>query len=372
MDQAATPSIAANGPTAVTALMRRALELAANGPADGPNPRVGCVIVSSDGVVLAEGWHRGAGTRHAETDALAQLAPGAAAGATAIVTLEPCNHTGRTGPCSEALIEAGIETVVYAVADPGARSAGGADRLRSAGVSVTGGVLVDEATAFLGDWLTAARLGRPFVTLKWASSLDGRAAAADGTSQWITGPEARADVHRRRATAGAILVGTGTVLADNPSLTARDAAGNLFPEQPIPVVVGARPVPAKAALHDHPQAVLMVASHDPAEVLQELHSRGIRHAFIEGGPTLASAFVAAGLVDEFLIYLAPTLLGGDRLALGDIGVGSITGQRRLQIVSTGQLGDDILIVARPAGPAHAGPAASGAAASRAAAAKEGN
>jgi diaminohydroxyphosphoribosylaminopyrimidine deaminase/5-amino-6-(5-phosphoribosylamino)uracil reductase len=330
-----------------TAAMRRALELAANGPATGVNPRVGCVILNPAGEVIAEGWHRGAGTRHAEVDALAQLAPGAAAGATAVVTLEPCNHTGRTGPCADALIEAGITAVLYAVADPGEHSSGGAECLRAAGVTVTGGVLVDEATDFLGDWLPAARLGRPFVTLKWASSLDGRAAAADGSSQWITGPAARADVHRRRAASAAILVGTGTVLADNPSLTARDADGALLETQPVPVVIGSRPLPRDFALNSHPQGVLRFPTHDLHEVLRDLHSRGMRTAFIEGGPTLASAFVAAGLVDEFLIYLAPTLLGGDRLALGDIGVDSIAEQRRLQIVSTEQLGDDILLTARP-------------------------
>ncbi|MEB0267804.1 bifunctional diaminohydroxyphosphoribosylaminopyrimidine deaminase/5-amino-6-(5-phosphoribosylamino)uracil reductase RibD, partial [Cryobacterium sp. 10I5] len=207
-------------------LMRRALSLAANGPATGPNPRVGCLIVDADGTVLAEGWHRGAGTAHAEVDALAHLPAGAARGATAIVTLEPCNHTGRTGPCSVALIEAGVNRVVYAVSDPGHASSGGAERLRAAGVEVVGGVLAVEAEAFLADWLVAARLGRPFVTLKWASSLDGRAAAADGSSRWITGIDARLDVHRRRAGSDAILVGTGTVLADDPALTARADDGN--------------------------------------------------------------------------------------------------------------------------------------------------
>ena len=325
--------------------MRRALQLAGNGPADGVNPRVGCVILSPAGEIIAEGWHRGAGTCHAEVDALAQLAPDAARGATAVVTLEPCNHTGRTGPCALALIDAGIGRVVYAVADPGRHSSGGADRLRAAGVDVTGGLLADEVEAFLSDWLVAARLGRPFVTLKWASSLDGRAAAADGSSRWITGPVARQDVHRRRATAGAILVGTGTALADDPSLTARDSEGTLLPHQPQPVVVGDRAVPAGAAVHRHPLAPWFVAGHDVAALLATLHERGIRRVFVEGGPTLASAFVRAGLVDEYLVYLAPTLLGGDRLALGDIGVTGIAGQRRLQIDDLVRLGDDILLIA---------------------------
>ncbi|MBG6058577.1 diaminohydroxyphosphoribosylaminopyrimidine deaminase/5-amino-6-(5-phosphoribosylamino)uracil reductase [Cryobacterium sp. MP_M5] len=327
--------------------MRRALELAANGPATGPNPRVGCVILSAGGEVLAEGWHRGAGTAHAEVDALGRLPVGGARGATAVVTLEPCNHTGRTGPCALALIEAGIARVVYAVSDPGHESSGGADRLREHGIDVLGGLLEAEVSAFLGDWLTAARLGRPFVTLKWASSLDGRAAADDGSSRWITGPEARQDVHRRRSAADAIIVGTGTALADDPALTARDAAGALLPGQPLPVVIGGRGIPADAALRSHPRAPLFFTTHDLAAVLADLHGRGIRHAFIEGGPTLASAFVAAGLVDEYLVYLAPTLLGGGRLALGDIGVTGIDGQHRLTIEHCDRLGEDVLIVARP-------------------------
>jgi len=330
------------------AAMRRALELAARGPARGVNPQVGCVILDAAGTQIAEGWHRGAGTAHAEVDALSKLAPGAAHGATAVVTLEPCNHTGRTGPCAQALIDAGIARVVYAVSDPGDESAGGAERLRAAGVAVQAGLLADESAALIADWMAAARLGRPVVTLKWASSLDGRAAADDGSSQWITGPTARSDVHRRRAASDAILVGTGTVLADDPSLTARDADGELLSEQPVPVVIGTRSLPASAALFRHPQPPLVFATTDLAEVLRDLHAHGIRHAFIEGGPTLASAFVAAGLVDRYLIYLAPTLLGGSRTALGEIGVSGIAEQHRLTIDSIERLGDDLLVVARPA------------------------
>jgi diaminohydroxyphosphoribosylaminopyrimidine deaminase/5-amino-6-(5-phosphoribosylamino)uracil reductase len=328
--------------------MRRALELATRGPATGVNPRVGCVILAPDGTPLAEGWHRGAGTAHAEVDALATLPPEAARGATAVVTLEPCNHTGRTGPCAVALIDAGIARVIYAVADPGEHSAGGAERLRAGGIQVETGVLTDDATRLIEDWLTAARLRRPFVTLKWAASLDGRAAASDGSSQWITGPAARADVHRRRATADAILIGTGTALADDPALTARDEDGQLLPAQPLPVVVGRRPIPADAEVRRHPHPPLFHPGHDLPGLLHDLRERGIRRAFVEGGPTLASAFVAAGLVDEYLIYLAPTLLGGDRLALGDIGVATIGEQRRLQLAAVDRLGDDLLLIARPA------------------------
>lgn len=328
--------------------MRRAFALAENGPPRGVNPQVGCVILSADGTFLAEGWHRGAGTPHAEVDALSQLAPGAAQGATAVVTLEPCNHQGRTGPCAEALIEAGIARVVYSVSDPGQHSSGGAERLRAAGLSVDGGLLRAEGEALLGDWLRAARLGRPVITVKWASSLDGRAAASDGSSQWITGDAARVDVHKRRSAADAIAAGTGTVLADDPSLTARGADGALLADQPVPVVFGQRATPADAALHRHPRSPLFFAGDDLLAHLAELHASGIRSLFIEGGPTLASAFIAAGLVDELLIYLAPVLLGGPKLALTDLGIPSIDQALRLELRDVVQLGTDILVIARPA------------------------
>jgi diaminohydroxyphosphoribosylaminopyrimidine deaminase/5-amino-6-(5-phosphoribosylamino)uracil reductase len=337
----------ADGPPAGDrAAMARALELATLGPAGGANPRVGCVLTAPDGTVLAEGWHRGAGTPHAEVDALAKLTEGAARGATAIVTLEPCNHTGRTGPCSEALIAAGVTRVVFALGDPDPAAQGGAARLREAGVTVEQGLLADEAAALNETWLASLRLGRPWVTVKWASSLDGRIAAVDGTSRWITGPEARADVHRRRAEHGAVLVGTGTVLADDPALTARDGA-DLRPWQPLPVVVGRRAVPEGAAIRRHPRPLLQVQDHAPAAVLGALTDAGIRSLLVEGGPTVASAFLAAGLADEVLAYLAPTLLGGDRTATGDLGVATITDQRRLTVRAVERLGDDLLVVARP-------------------------
>ncbi|WP_194397730.1 bifunctional diaminohydroxyphosphoribosylaminopyrimidine deaminase/5-amino-6-(5-phosphoribosylamino)uracil reductase RibD [Microbacterium atlanticum] len=330
--------------------MRRALELAARGPR-GVNPQVGAVLLSRDGEVLAEGWHRGAGTPHAEVDALSQLTPGAAHGATAVVTLEPCNHTGRTGPCAEALIAAGVSRVVYAVGDPGDHSSGGADRLRAAGVDVESGVSAAEATALLDSWLTVQRLGRPHVTVKWAQSLDGRAAASDGTSQWITGPVARADVHARRARADAIVAGTGTVLADDPALTARAEDGSLLSSQPVPVVVGSRAVPETAALRRHPRAFLQYAgdtgSGGLAGLLADLRRRGVQRVFVEGGPSVAASFVRDGLADELLVYVAPVLLGGDRMALHDVGVTTITEARRLAVASVTPLGDDLLIVARP-------------------------
>jgi len=325
--------------------MRHALVLAANGPALGVNPQVGCVLLDADGTIVAEGWHRGAGTPHAEVDALSKVAD--ATGLTAVVTLEPCNHTGRTGPCSLALIAAGITKVVYAISDPGVASSGGAQTLRDAGVEVVAGVLADEAEEFLHVWLTATRLQRPYVTVKWASTLDGRAAASDGSSQWITGTAARQRVHEQRAANDAILVGTGTVLADDPTLTARGDAGELLEQQPLPVVLGTRPIPGDAKLWEHPRGVLETGSRNLDEVLAWLFEQGIRRAYVEGGPTLASAFIAAGLVDEYIVYLAPKLLGGDKLAVGDLGITSINEARELRITAVESLGDDILITARP-------------------------
>ncbi|WP_042726884.1 bifunctional diaminohydroxyphosphoribosylaminopyrimidine deaminase/5-amino-6-(5-phosphoribosylamino)uracil reductase RibD [Curtobacterium sp. B8] len=337
--------------------MRRGLEIAALGPAVGDHARVGAVVLAPDGTVLAEGWHKGAGTPHAEVDAMAKVDPALLRGATAVVTLEPCNHTGRTGPCALALIEAGIGRVVYAIDDPGAHVHGGADRLRAAGVEVVSGVLASEAEAFLERWLLSIRLGRPWVTAKWASSLDGRAAAADGTSQWITGAAARQHVHEQRAAHDAILVGTGTVLADDPSLTARGDAGELLADQPLPVVFGDRPVPDGAALRRHPRGLVTLPGHDLAASLGALRGHGVHSVFVEGGPPLTSAFIAAGLVQEYLVYVAPVLLGGPRVAVDELGVGSMTDRLRLDVTSTTSLGPDLLVRARPHGAAHPGAAA---------------
>ena len=348
--------------------MRRALELAARGPADNPNPQVGCVILDPAGNIVAEGWHRGAGTPHAEVAALAALPDEWRTRAnelTAVATLEPCNHTGRTGPCAVALSEARIGTVVYSVSDPGDASSGGAATLRSAGAEVLGGVLEPEGLELLASWLerqgaVSQKLSRPRVTVKWAQTLDGRAAAADGSSQWITDPAARRDVHRRRAEADAILVGTGTLIVDDPALTARDenaTDGLLVPaaDQPSPVVLGRREIAASARVNQHPalaahglDAPLRFDGSDLEAHLTALHERGVRSVFVEGGPTIASAFIAAGLADEVLVYVAPALLGGPRLAIGDLGIESMAGIRRLSIEGIERLGDDLLIRATAA------------------------
>ena len=329
--------------------MRRALELAAMGPAFGANPRVGAVILDSTGQIIAEGWHRGAGTAHAEVDALDKIqnlrdASGKMpAGLTAVVTLEPCNHTGRTGPCSQALIDAGISRVVFASDDPGLESANGAANLRAAGIQVESGLMADESEELNRVWFTAMRNQRPFVTLKWATSIDGRAAAADGTSKWISGPESRAESHLRRSNADAILVGTGTVLADDPELTARKQDGSLYEHQPLRVIVGERELPNNLRIFNTDAETVIFKTHSLTEVLDELFRRGVRHVWVEGGPSVASRFVAENLVDEYIVYLAPMLLAGPRTALTDIGVGNISEAKHLRVLETKQLGQDIFI-----------------------------
>jgi diaminohydroxyphosphoribosylaminopyrimidine deaminase / 5-amino-6-(5-phosphoribosylamino)uracil reductase len=340
------------GKLTVQDAMTRALELALLGPAPGINPQVGAVILNSEGVVIGEGFHKGAGTAHAEVVAIEQaLAGGAvlAPGATAVVTLEPCNHTGKTGPCAKALIDAGISKVVFASSDPGDASSGGAKTLSDAGVSVESGMLKEVADQQLRVWLTSAKTKRPFVTLKWASSLDGRAAAEDGTSKWISGPESRADAHKRRSEVDAILVGTGTALIDDPELTARKSDGTLFETQPLRVVLGERELPSNLRVFNADAETITIKTQSIHGALDELHERGIKHVLVEGGPTLASRFVQLDLVDEFLVYLAPKLLGGQKLSIGSIDVPSIDDAKQLEFFEIKQLGADVLLVARQVG-----------------------
>jgi diaminohydroxyphosphoribosylaminopyrimidine deaminase / 5-amino-6-(5-phosphoribosylamino)uracil reductase len=323
--------------------MRRALALAAtDGVPRGPNPRVGCVLLDPEGHVVAEGYHRGAGTPHAEVDAL-QRAGAAARGATAVVTLEPCNHTGRTGPCSLALVEAGVARVVYAQADPNPIASGGADALIRAGIEVVGGLLAGDAMDVNDAWTFAVTHDRPLVTWKVAATLDGRIAAADGTSRWITGPEARAEVHRVRAEVDAVLIGTGTALVDDPSLTVRDAGGQAADRQPIRVVMGRRPIPKDAALRDGRAPLRTFATESPAEVLAALHADGVQHVLLEGGSTLSAAFLRAGLVDRAIWFLAPVLLGAGAPAVGDLGIATIGEAMRLRVTGITRVGQDVRV-----------------------------
>jgi diaminohydroxyphosphoribosylaminopyrimidine deaminase/5-amino-6-(5-phosphoribosylamino)uracil reductase len=330
----------------VERFMRDALELARQGPSVDPNPRVGAVVTDADGRVVGRGYHQGAGTPHAEAMALAE-AGAAARGGTAVVTLEPCNHTGRTRPCSAALLAAGVARVVYAQADPNPKAAGGAATLRAAGVSVEAGPLTQEAAELNPAWSFAVTHGRPRVVWKFAATLDGRSAAADGSSQWITGPDARADVHRLRSEAGAVLVGTGTVLADDPRLTVRQPDGTLRGQQPLRVVMGRRDLPATARVLDDTAPTWHARTHDPAEVLHGLAERGVRQVWLEGGPTVAAAFVAAGLVDEVVAYLAPTLLGSGRSAVADLGISTLGQALKLRLDEATIIGSDLRVRATP-------------------------
>ncbi|WP_066285605.1 bifunctional diaminohydroxyphosphoribosylaminopyrimidine deaminase/5-amino-6-(5-phosphoribosylamino)uracil reductase RibD [Arthrobacter sp. B6] len=306
---------------AETRAMEAALDAALRGPR-GANPLVGAVVVDAEGRHLVTGFHRGAGTAHAEADAIAQAeATGLdLRGATMLVTLEPCNHVGRTGPCAQAIIEAGITDVIYAVDDPHDPAAGGATTLRDAGVRVRSGLAAEEALELNRQWFQGVAEKRPFVTLHIAQTLDSRIAAEDGTSQWISSPESLADNHGLRGRIDAILVGTQTVLIDNPRLTARDSSGVVAGKQPLRAVMGLRAIPADAAVHGDDGRVLHLPTRDPHEALSLLFAAGIRHVMVEGGSRILSAFLAAGLVDELIVYLAPTLLGSGTPALNGLGI----------------------------------------------------
>ena len=306
-----------------------------------PNPPVGAVIVDPDGRVVGVGATEPAGGDHAEVVAL-RRAGRLAAGAIAVVTLEPCNHYGKTPPCVNALLEARVGTVIYAVADPHAIAGGGSARLSGAGVNVRSGVLAAQVAAGpLREWLHKERTGLPHVTWKYAASLDGRSAAADGSSQWISSPAARMDVHRRRATADAIVVGTGTVLADDPTLTARLPDGSLAPGQPMRVVVGMREISSEAKVLNDDSRTMVIRSHDPLEVLKALSDR--TDVLLEGGPTLAGAFLRAGVINRILAYVAPILLGGPITAVGDVGVPTLARALRWQFDGIERAGPDLVL-----------------------------
>ena len=306
-----------------------------------PNPPVGAVILDRDGQIAGVGGTEPAGSAHAEVVAL-RRAGTKAAGGTAVVTLEPCNHHGRTPPCVDALLAAGISTVVYAVGDPNPVAAGGATRLTAAGVEVVAGLAAELVrTGPLREWLHKERTGLPHVTWKYAASIDGRSAAADGSSRWITGEAARADVHRRRAAADAIVVGTGTVFADDPTLTARLPDGTLAERQPLRVVVGEREISSESNVLNDDSRTMVIRTHDPHEVLRALSDR--TDVLVEGGPTLAGAFLRAGVINRILAYVAPILLGGPVIAVDDVGVTSIGKALRWRYDGVDTLGPDLML-----------------------------
>lgn len=331
------------------AALRRCLALGdAVSGRTSPNPPVGAVVLDAAGRQRGNGATEPAGGRHAEIVAL-QQAGSVAAGGSLVCSLEPCTHQGRTGPCTQAIRAAGISRVVFGSADPNPVATGGAGVLRRAGIAVVGDELLDEVhRSALGRWLTAIKLGRPHVTWKFAATLDGRVAAADGSSRWITSAAARADVHRLRAELDAILVGSGTVLADDPQLTVRDAAGELASRQPIRIVFDRRgQVPADARVRD--DSALSVIWTDPiADALSAMYERGLRAVLLEGGPTLAASFLQAGYVDRVVGYLAPVLLGEGPNLVGGLGITGIGQALRLVVEDVTVIGADLRLTAHTA------------------------
>ena len=350
--------------------MARALQLAEQGLySTTPNPRVGCVIVN-DGLVVGEGWHRRAGEAHAEVHAL-RAAAGKASGATAYVTLEPCSHYGRTPPCADALIAAGVTRVVAAMQDPNpAVSGNGLTRLRASGVAVDCGLLASAAEELNIGFVSRMTRGRPWVRMKLATSLDGKTALENGASQWITGAAARQDGHRWRARACAILSGIGTVLADNPQLNVRDVETS---RQPLKVVIDSRlELPLDARLLATGEVLLVTVSADLEkanalrergveilnlpnasgnvdlpELMQELGRRGINELHVEGGYRLSGALVAAGLVDELLLYQAPCLIGDAARGMLDMpSLLSLENKQQLTIRDVRMVGSDLRVLAR--------------------------
>jgi diaminohydroxyphosphoribosylaminopyrimidine deaminase/5-amino-6-(5-phosphoribosylamino)uracil reductase len=350
------------------AAMARALELAHNGLyTTDPNPRVGCVLVK-DGVVVGEGWHARAGEPHAEPNAIASAGDGAR-GATAYVTLEPCNHFGRTPPCVDALLAAGISRVVYALDDPNPQVSGaGAARLREHGIKVQSGLMAELAHKLNPGFLRRMRGGLPWVRVKLAVSLDGRTALANGESRWITSKAARTDVQYGRARSSAVLTGVGTILADDPALNVRIPESD---RQPLRVVLDSRlRTPSDSKVINRAGKVLVVGVQDDAArreslerqgvevaivparglrpdlaaVLQLLAARGANEVWVEAGATLAGAFIAANLFDELVIYMAPTLLGPDARALALLPpLAQLEDRQRLRFTAVREVGDDLCV-----------------------------
>jgi diaminohydroxyphosphoribosylaminopyrimidine deaminase/5-amino-6-(5-phosphoribosylamino)uracil reductase len=360
------------------AMMARALRLAGRGAfTTKPNPMVGCVI-AKEGEAVGEGWHQRAGGPHAEVLAL-QAAGDAARGATAYVTLEPCSHVGRTGPCADALIAAGIARVVGAMRDPNPLVDGaGFERLRAAGIEVENGLMEPLARALNRGFLSRIERGRPWLRVKLAISIDGRSALASGDSKWISGEAARQDVQRWRARSGALLTGAGTVLMDDPMLTARldDSAADYERDFVPPLRVVLDPGLATVArgriregdaptLYIHapdarmPRGIDAQHAHAPVHagrfdldaVLELLAARGINEVQVEAGATLAGGFLAAGLVDELLLYVAPVILGERARPMFDgLPIDTMEERLRMRIVETRRIGDDVRLLMQPQSP----------------------
>lgn len=358
--------------TTDTEYMRRALKLAGRGRyTTDPNPKVGCIVVKDEAVVGC-GWHDRAGQPHAEVVALIEAGE-LARGATVYVTMEPCCHQGRTPPCTQALIDAGVGEVVVALEDPNPLVAGeGLAALHAAGIDVREGPLADQALALNRGFVSRMVRGRPYVRAKIAASLDGKTALASGESQWITGPESRADVHRQRAAASVILTGSGTVLADDPQLTARLDDADAAVLQPQVVIVDSElRVPAEAKVFSLGSPLLFTSSEDLQArsaieqvggeiewqpggrrvdlvgLMTRLAERGCNEVWVEAGAGLNGALAAAGLVDEYIIYYAPVLLGSAARGMFDFCLHQLSERVQLEVIEQTRLGDDLKIRAVP-------------------------
>jgi len=289
-----------------------------------------------DGTFIADGLHnRTISNDHAEVVAL-KKAGLSAKGATLVVSLEPCNHVGTTPACVDAIINAGIAKVIYAVVDPNPIASGGAERLRSAGINVEL-IASKDLEDIQGAWLHRIKSGRPYFIWKVATTLDGYIAASDGTSQWISSEASRADVQILRSQSNAILVGTGTTLADNPTLQPRIAGA----QSPLRIVMGARDIPADFNLHKGDSETIFVKSHEIDVLLQSISGKAINQVLVEAGPTLGTALLAAGLIDEIVIYQAPTLLGAGKPWVGDLGISTLANGAPLTLLDSIQIGPDL-------------------------------
>ena len=332
-----------------TVAMQRAIALSEKGLGKtSPNPIVGAVLIDDAGNVIGEGFHDRMNSKdHAEVVAIANATQNGnkIKGATIVVTLEPCNHSGSTGPCTQAIIDAGITTVVFAVNDPNSVASGGADTLRAVGIKVLEGVLEAEAAYANRAWLMKIKKNRPFFTWKVATTLDAKIAATDGTSKWITNETSRADVQILRRQADAILVGTNTIITDDPHLIPRgDFSG--YSHNPIRVICGEQDLPKDAQVFDSAAQTVVVKSKDLDLLVEELNKLGINQVFVEAGMTLASAMVDHCLMDELVIYQAPSLLGSGKPFFTFDFPSTISNQMRLDHISTVVLDGDVKSVYR--------------------------
>jgi diaminohydroxyphosphoribosylaminopyrimidine deaminase/5-amino-6-(5-phosphoribosylamino)uracil reductase len=318
------------------AAMARAIDCARLGLGKTfPNPIVGAVITSATGEVLSEGFHQGGD--HAEVIALNAVKE-IPAGSIIYISLEPCNHHGKTPPCVDAIIDSGIKKVVYAVSDPNPIATGGAERLRAAGIEVESGIGEEQARLENRAWLTKIELGRPRITWKIASTMDGKVAASDGTSKWITGDLARTDVAQMRSQVDGIVTSTATVIADDPLLTSKG-----FGKNPVRIVMGETELSAKMQISNDAAETVLIKSRNFDDLLSLAEERGFNELLIESGPTFGTALLHANLVDEIVLFQAPTLLGSGTPSIGDLGITNISGRLDFEISDVEVIGSDLKV-----------------------------